>query len=74
MNINKMCKQLANSLLYILIAGTLYGLGEGLVTPLLNSIAVKQAPANRKGAAIATFSLFNGIGSSIGGGLWGKVS
>ena len=48
--------------------------GDGLVTPLLNSIAVKQAPANRKGAAIATFSLFNGIGSSIGGGLWGKVS
>ncbi len=64
----------ADSLPFILLAGALYGLGDGLVTPLLNSIAVKRAPKERKGAATATFSLFNGIGSSLGAGIWGKVS
>ena len=64
----------ANSLQLILLAGAVYGLGDGMVTPLLNSIAVKYAPSGRKGAATATFSLFNGIGSSIGGNVWGKVS
>ncbi len=56
------------------LAGAVYGLADGLVTPLLNAIALRRAPLRRKGTASATFSMVNGIGTGIGGDLWGRMS
>lgn len=54
--------------------GAVFGLADGLTTPLLNAIALRRAPVNRKGTASATFSMITGIGTSVGGDLWGKLS
>lgn len=65
---------LASADMYILLLSALYGFGEGLTTPLLNAIAFRNAAPERKGAAAATFSIANGIGTGIGGYLCGHVS
>ncbi len=54
--------------------GAVFGLAEGLTTPLLNAMALRRAPLNRKGTASATFSMVTGLGTSLGGDLWGKLS
>lgn len=64
----------AKQLWAILLIGAIFGLGDGITTPLLNTMALRKAPASRKGTASATFSLANGIGTSIGADIWGSVS
>ncbi len=54
--------------------GAVFGLADGLTTPLLNAIGLRNAPVSRKGTASATFSMITGIGTSVGGDLWGKLS
>src|SRR5699024_12827049 len=53
---------LHDALPILLVAAVLYGLGFGCVQPALQAWAVKDAPANRKGMANATFFSFFDLG------------
>ena len=61
----------AQSLAPVVLAGALYGLGNGLVTPILQVLVFRLCAPDRKGAANATYGLFNDVGSGIGGSVWG---
>ena len=56
----------SDSIRHFVIVAVLYGLGYGSLQPVYNAIAVKSSPANRKGAATATFFISMDLG--IGGG------
>lgn len=54
-------------------AGGLFGLSMGLSFPLFNTVAVKCAPTERRGAASALYGLSNDMGIGLGSVLWGTV-
>ena len=56
-----------------LLCGALFGLGQGLVSPVMNRLAVMHAAAERRGAATATYYLAADVGNGIGGMLWGVI-
>jgi len=56
------------------LSGLLCGFGNGTSSPILNSFIFRISPENRKGAANATYSLFNDIGNGVGGAVHGVVS
>jgi MFS family permease len=62
---------LARSLPAFLVAALLMGFGQGIVNPTIQAFVVRSAPANRRGAASATyysaFDIGNGAGSMLGG-------
>ncbi len=61
--------------LYLFItAGIINGFGNGIVTPVMNSLVVKFSPAERKGAANATYYAAIDIGIGVGSVLGGIVS
>lgn len=53
------------------IAGALIGLSAGMVQPTLNAIVMKRAPAERRGAASATYLISTDIGVGVGSVFWG---
>ncbi|KAB2333435.1 MFS transporter [Bacillus mesophilum] len=55
-------------------AAVLYGLGFGTVQPALQAWSVKEAPANRRGMANATFFSFFDLGVGIGAITFGQVA
>jgi Arabinose efflux permease len=61
------------SQLLFFIAGALYGAYNGLCSPVLNAVAIKEAPVYRRGAATATFYICVDMGIGLGGMLWGFV-
>ncbi|MDF2035870.1 MFS transporter [Cytobacillus oceanisediminis] len=56
------------------IAAILYGLGFGSVQPALQAWSVKEAPANRRGMANATFFSFFDLGVGIGAMVFGQIA
>lgn len=64
---------LARNLLVLVIAGVVYSAGQGLTSASTTAIAMDRATVQRRGAAMATYSLAfqlgMGIGSVIAGGL-----
>ena len=54
-------------------AGGLFGLSMGLAFPLFNTVAVKCAPPERRGAASALYGLANDMGIGLGSVMWGAV-
>ncbi|WP_282139993.1 MFS transporter [Cytobacillus oceanisediminis] len=64
---------LPNSLI-MYIAAVLYGLGFGSVQPALQAWSVKEAPANRRGMANATFFSFFDLGVGIGAMVFGQIA
>lgn len=52
-------------------AGAVYGFGYGVVYPLLNAMAVVNAPSERRGSANATFLMFMDLGIGVGSFVWG---
>lgn len=62
----------SNQLLFF-AAGALYGVIHGICFPVLAATAIKRAPVNRRGAAIATFNICVDVGIGLGGILWGFV-
>ncbi|MCM3707543.1 MULTISPECIES: MFS transporter [Cytobacillus] len=56
------------------IAAILYGLGFGSVQPALQAWSVKEAPANRRGMANATFFSFFDLGVGIGAIVFGQIA
>lgn len=63
----------ANDFNWFIICSVLYGFGTGSIFPLLNALAVSFSPANRRGAANATYLSSIDIGMGIGCTLWGFV-
>jgi MFS family permease len=64
----------ASSLPVFLAAGVFYGIGFGSTQPILNALSVSLAPADRRGAAHATFLAAMDLGMGIGALGWGAVS
>lgn len=64
----------AASLPAFLVAGALYGLGYGAVQPTLNAVTFMFCPAERRGAANATYLSAMDIGMTLGPIVWGIVS
>lgn len=56
-----------------LAGGVLYGLSLGVIQPALNTSALRGVPADRRGAAIATFMFGFDGGIGIGATVWGIV-
>ena len=63
----------ANPFLFA-IAAVVFGLGIGFVLPSLQSLAVKNVPPNRRGAANSTFFSSFDIGIGLGSLLWGVIA
>lgn len=61
-----------NSGIYLL-CGALFGVGNGLIGPVMNRLAVMDAEPKRRGAASATYSISADIGNGLGGMLWGAL-
>lgn len=64
----------ANNLVWFLAVGLIYALGFGAVQPILNAVAVSLAPADRRGAANATFFTAWDMGIAIGSVSLGLIS
>ncbi|WP_264739461.1 MFS transporter [Cytobacillus firmus] len=64
---------LPNSMI-MYIAAILYGLGFGSVQPALQAWSVKEALANRRGMANATFFSFFDLGVGIGAMVFGQIA
>lgn len=62
------------SSMIMFIAAILYGLGFGSVQPALQAWSVKEAPANRRGMANATFFSFFDLGVGIGAIVFGQIA
>ena len=60
--------------LVFLASGLPYGLALGLSLPLNQSVAVKNTPSERWGAANALFLLFNDLGIGISCAIWGPIN
>ena len=69
-----LCIAFAHALPPVILAGALYGLGNGLVTPILQVLVFRLCAPDRKGAANATYGLFNDVGSGLGGTAWGYAT
>ena len=55
------------------VAGGFFGLSMGLAFPLFNTVCVRCAPIERRGAASALYGLANDMGIGLGSVLWGAV-
>jgi MFS family permease len=56
-----------------LAAACLYGCLHGICQPTLNTVVMSEAPAHRRGVAMATFFLFVDSGMGAGALLWGRL-
>lgn len=57
----------------LILSGLILGFGYGAALAVLNGIALRRCAPNRRGAAIATYSMGLDIGFAIGSLLWGIV-
>lgn len=64
---------LARFVLY-LAAGACYGIGAGVATPNNQSVAVRNTPSNRWGAANALVLLAMDVGIGVGSIVWGIIN
>ncbi|MHB1134947.1 MAG: MFS transporter [Chloroflexota bacterium] len=64
----------ANSLALLLVVAVLYGLAFAAVQPAIMALVVDRAPAQRRGAAMGTFSAAMDLGIGGGSVLWGFVA
>lgn len=62
---------LTHALTVYILCGAMFGAGQGLISPVMNRLAVMNASPQRRGAAAATYSISADIGNGIGGGIWG---
>lgn len=65
---------ISRSMPVFLAAGVLMGIGFGFCFPILQTIAVRNASAQRRGAATGTYFLAFDIGIGLGGIIWGYVA
>ncbi|MGM0854668.1 MAG: MFS transporter [Bacillota bacterium] len=63
-----------HSVLLLLVAGTLIGLGYGALLPSFQTMSLQDAPKRRTGHATATFFIFYDLGIAVGSFVLGVVS
>jgi predicted MFS family arabinose efflux permease len=63
----------SNHLIPILISSIILGASYGAIFPSFQTIAVKESPAHRTGASMATFFLFYDLGFGLGAFVLGSV-
>ncbi|WRP06028.1 MFS transporter [Rossellomorea aquimaris] len=63
-----------HSVLLLLFAGTLIGLGYGALLPSFQTMSIQAAPKRRTGHATATFFIFYDLGIAVGSFVLGVVS
>jgi len=64
---------LVNTVMGFMVCGVIYGLAHGIIWMVLGSEAVRQAPADRRGAANATFYFAFDAGIGLGASFWGAM-
>jgi len=64
----------AQSLGILVFAGILYGTGNGLLYPILQTLVFQLCPGDKRGSANATYGLMQDVGTGLGSALWGAVS
>lgn len=64
----------SHSLLPCLVSAVFFGLGYGVLLPVMNADMIRKCPVSRKGAANATFTAAMDIGMGVGSILWGVIS
>lgn len=64
----------AHSLTPVVIAAVLLGAGNAVCGQLMSVAVIEAAPEGRRGVTMATFELFNDLGSGIGSPLSGGIS
>ncbi|NMA69424.1 MAG: MFS transporter, partial [Desulfitobacterium sp.] len=64
----------ANSLSAFLVAGFIYGIGFGATQPVLQAMAVRNVPPERRGSSNATFFVGFDLGIGVGSILWGIIA
>lgn len=65
---------LSRTIMGFLFAGAVLGLGYGFLFPTLQAMAVRHAPAHRRGAATGTLYVAFDLGLGLGTILWGYVA
>lgn len=65
--------QLARSVLFY-ASGALFGCFNGLMSPVCQTVAMRNSPTDHWGAASATFFLSFDIGMATGGIIWGAIN
>nr|WP_230980797.1 MFS transporter [Rossellomorea arthrocnemi] len=65
---------ITHSVLLLLVAGTLIGLGYGALLPSFQTMSIQVAPKRRTGHATATFFIFYDLGIAVGSFVLGVVS
>lgn len=65
---------LSHTITGFLLAGAVLGLGFGSCIPTLQALAVRHAPAYRRGAATGTFFVSFDLGIGLGTIFWGYVA
>ncbi len=63
----------APSLPFVLFSAVLYGFGMGIILPVMNSILIRQCPADKRGAANATYYSAMDIGFTLGPVVFGVI-
>ena len=63
----------ADTALVLALAGVFHSFGSALITPAAMAVAIDGSSADRRGAAIATWSLGYQVGIGVGAVLWGTV-
>jgi MFS family permease len=57
----------------LLAGGIMYGIATALVTATVSAVTMENAPPERTGSAMATYSVGYQLGASVGGAAWGTV-
>ncbi|WP_061809751.1 MFS transporter [Rossellomorea vietnamensis] len=63
-----------HSVVFLLVSGTLIGLGYGALLPSFQTMSIQAAPKRRTGHATATFFIFYDLGIAVGSFVLGLVS
>ena len=63
-----------HSVILLLVAGTLIGLGYGALLPSFQTMSIQASPKGRTGHATATFFIFYDLGIAVGSFVLGVVS
>lgn len=64
----------SHSLAPVIAASVLLGFGNAIAGQLMSVTVIEKAPEGRRGVTMATFELFNDMGSGIGSPLSGSIS
>lgn len=59
---------------YLIFSGLLYGVGFGFIQPSMLTLCLQSVPANRRGAANATYWTAFDIGVAVGSIVWGIIA